>query len=68
VSGANPLLTPGLVFVALAAVFGYASWRAALPPDPARPRMVPWRGISVTAAALTFLALLYLVAQLREPS
>jgi hypothetical protein len=48
--------------VALAALAVFAGWRGARPWDPRRgPRLVPWRGIMVTAAAFLLVAIVHLV-------
>lgn len=59
---------PAGAFAAFAALFAYASWRAALPADPLKPRMAPWRTISVIAGVGAMLAFLLALAQLRGPS
>lgn len=47
---------------ALAAIAAFAGWRGARPPDLNRgPRLMPWRGIMVTAAALFLVMLVHLV-------
>ena len=49
------------VFVTSAALFAYASWVAARPADPLKPRMLPWRTVSVFAGFAAFITLIYLV-------
>jgi hypothetical protein len=50
------------VDAALAFIADFAGWRGARPPDPHKgPRLMPWRGIMVTAAALFLLFLVHLV-------
>lgn len=48
-----------------AGLFLIASWRAGRPADPLRPRLLPWRAITVCAGAAGLLAIAQLVAQLR---
>ncbi len=56
---------PLAALAAFGGLFAYASWRAAKPADPLKPRMVPWRTLSVLAGFLAMLALIYLVSQFR---
>ncbi len=57
------LVAPFGAFAVLAAAFAYASWKAALAPDPARPRLFPWRTLSVLFGAAGLIALIYLIAR-----
>jgi len=57
---------PLAALAAFGGLFAYASWRAAKPADPLKPRMVPWRTLSVLAGFLAMLALIYLVSQFRS--
>jgi len=59
---------PAALLTLFAAGFAYASWRAARPADPARPRMAPWRTVSVALGFAAFVALLVIIAELRAPS
>lgn len=42
--------------LAAGALFAYASWRANLPPNPNKPRMLPWHAIIVMSALALILA------------
>ena len=55
-------LAPTLVlFLIAAGLAGVAGWRGAHPFDPRRgPRLVPWRAIMVTAAAVGLVHLVHL--------
>lgn len=55
---------PLAAFALFAALFGYASWTAARPADPLRPRLAPWRTISVLAGFGAFVALVLVMAAL----
>lgn len=48
--------------VALVALTVFAGWRGARPPNPHKgPRMVPWRAIMVTSAAVLLVLVVHLV-------
>lgn len=50
------------VAAALLALTVFAGWRGARPPNPHRgPRLMPWRFIMVTVAALLLVVLVHLV-------
>ncbi|HEY8574430.1 hypothetical protein [Phenylobacterium sp.] len=54
-------LTLTLIAV-LAALVAFAGWRGARPPDLVKgPRLVPWRAIMVTGAAVLLLLVVHLV-------
>ena len=46
------------------AIYAYAAWRASRPADPLKPRLFPWRTISVFAGAAAFLGLIALLLML----
>lgn len=54
-------------WITLAAVVGfvgfciYASWRANLPPNPKKPRLLPWNALIIFSAFLAFLAIVHFV-------
>ena len=55
-------LTTTLVALAVAAaLFGYGSWRAAKPADPLKPRLIPWRTVSLIAGVVGLLMLAHVV-------
>ena len=46
----------------VAALAAFAGWRGARPPDPHKgPRLMPWRAIMLTAAAVLLLLVVHLV-------
>ncbi|MGE0044145.1 MAG: hypothetical protein AB7J28_06735 [Hyphomonadaceae bacterium] len=49
------------VMAAAGVLFAYAQWKAELPPNPNKPRLLPWRTIIVLSAVLFVLALVHLV-------
>lgn len=59
-----PYITPAAALVGLTALYAYASWRAARPADPLKPRLLPWRTLSFTVGVGAFLALLLTLAAL----
>ncbi|MET0181950.1 MAG: hypothetical protein ABW199_03590 [Caulobacterales bacterium] len=59
-------LAPPIALLAMfGGLFSYAAWRAAQPADPSRPRMIPWRTVSVFAGFAAFLSAIYIIAQIR---
>lgn len=55
-------LTVTLCVLAVAVVvFGYGSWRAARPADPLKPRLIPWRFVSLFAGAVGLLMMAHVV-------
>lgn len=54
---------PAALFAAFAAFYLFASRQAARPADPLKPRMAPWRTISVVAGFCAIIALLVLVSR-----
>lgn len=56
---------PAAILVCFGGLFAYASWRSAQPANPAKPRLIPWRTISVFAGFIAFLAAIYMITQLR---
>ena len=51
-----------ILAAAFAALAALAAWRGARPPNPLKgPRMMPWRLIMLTSAALALLMLVHLV-------
>jgi hypothetical protein len=55
------LIPAAVVFGVGGAIYAYAAWRANRPADPLKPRLLPWRTISVFAGATAFLALVALL-------
>ncbi len=49
---------------ACAGLFLFASARASRPADPLKPRLLPWRAITVTAGAAGFVIMAYLLSLL----
>ncbi len=45
-------------------LFLFASARASRPADPLKPRLLPWRAITVTAGAAGFVVMAYLLSLL----
>jgi amino acid transporter len=42
-------------------LFALSFWRSALPADPLRPRLMPWRAIMIFSGAVALLMLVHLV-------
>lgn len=60
----DAVLTLILLIVSIAVVV-FAGWRGSRPPDIMRgPRMVPWRFLMLAFAALAFLLLIHLMAEI----
>lgn len=60
----DAVLTLILLILAIAVVV-FSGWRGSRPPDLTRgPRMVPWRFLMLAFAALAFLLLIHLMAEL----
>ncbi|MNE08796.1 hypothetical protein D3C80_1014550 [compost metagenome] len=60
----DAVLTLILLIVSIAVVV-FAGWRGSRPPDITRgPRMAPWRFIMLLSAALAFLLLIHLMAEI----
>ena len=49
------------VLAAAGAVLIYGRWRSSLPPNPRKPRLLPWRPILIGAAFVALLAIVHLV-------
>jgi hypothetical protein len=56
-----PLIPTLVALAAAGALFAFASWRAALPADPLRPRLAPWRGIILAAGVISLLLLVHVI-------
>ncbi|MGE0830864.1 MAG: hypothetical protein AB7O04_16140 [Hyphomonadaceae bacterium] len=51
----------GALAALCAGLFAYASWRADQPPNPNKPRLLPWRTIIVVSGAVGALFIIHLV-------
>lgn len=47
--------------VVSAGIAGFCSWRASLPRDDLKPKMLPWRFLMILAAFVTMLMLVHLI-------
>jgi hypothetical protein len=42
-------------------LFAYGSWRSALPADPLKPRLIPWRPVMMIAGVVALVMLVHVV-------
>jgi hypothetical protein len=48
-------------FAVAALLFAFASWRAARPADPLKPRLLPWRSLIIVIGAVALFILVHLL-------
>ena len=55
------LITTLSILAIAAGLYGFGSWRSALPADPLNPRLVPWRPVIIIAGVVGLLMIVHLV-------